>query len=123
MNDVNRLPVTAAAGDARTEHESRRSPSAPTMKTRFPFALTCLLAAPALTATAAAQCFPTWQPGAGMPGVSVPGIADVAFPIPDAPVLAGVALHLQVVPLVLSPAGAIAEFSATNALSLTIGSW
>ena len=53
----------------------------------------------------------------------VPGVADVAFAIPATAALIGGVLHQQVVPVVFDANGAIVEFSATNALTLTIGAW
>ena len=58
-----------------------------------------------------------------LPNAAVPGTADITFPIPQSAALTGAVLHLQVVPVVLSAVGAITEFSATNALTLTIGTW
>ncbi len=58
-----------------------------------------------------------------LPNIGAPGTADIAFAIPDAPALTGAVLHLQVVPVVFAGTGAIAEFSASNALTLTIGSF
>ena len=58
-----------------------------------------------------------------LPQPSVPGSADIQFAIPDVPALAGGVMHLQVVPVVFGAGGGITEFSASNALTLTIGVW
>jgi hypothetical protein len=58
-----------------------------------------------------------------LPNPFAPGVADIVFPIPDTPTLTGGVLHLQVVPVMFAANGALAEFSASNALTLTIGTW